>query len=105
MISESDIERRLRDRLHEYGFRVLKLYTPGNSGTMDRMILMPKYCPGPPKFVEIKRPGKKLRELQLAVAEDWRKRGCDIMEPCCSILDVERLCHKLIEAVKNAPFA
>lgn len=99
LINESDIEKRLVERLSDYGFKVLKLYTPGNTGTMDRMILRPRYSPGPPRFVELKRPGKKLRKLQAAIAIDWTARGCEVLKPCSTIADVEILCSYLIEEV------
>lgn len=99
MIHESDIERKLRERLSEYGFKVLKLYTPGNTGTMDRMILRPRYSPGPPLFVELKRPGKKLRPLQLAIGQDWKKRGCIVLTPITSIVECEQTCQVLIQLI------
>lgn len=99
VISESDIERTLRERLSEYGFKVLKLYTPGNTGTMDRMILRPKYSPGPPRFVELKRFGKKLRPLQVAIGQEWAERGCDVLKPICSPHDCEQTCATLIAEV------
>jgi hypothetical protein len=99
MINESIVERTLVDRLKEYGFKVLKLYTPGSMGTMDRMILRPVYSPGPPMFVELKRPKARLRRLQTEVAKDWRKRGAEVLEPCTTIGEVDQLCTNLISDV------
>jgi hypothetical protein len=101
MINESDIERTLKDRLNEHGFEVLKLRTPGTAGVMDRMILRPTYAPGPPMFVELKKPGKQLRPLQRAIAQEWRQRGCYVLQPCTSIQDVEQLCEILISEVSK----
>lgn len=97
---EHDLEERLRTRLSDYGFKVLKLTTPGNIGCMDRMVLMPRYSPGPPLFVEIKKPGKKLRPLQEAIAIDWRLRGCIVLRHCSTMEQIEQLCDRLIAAVK-----
>jgi hypothetical protein len=99
MILESEVERHLKQRLDAYGFKVLKLTTPGTQGVPDRMILRPRYSPGPPMFVELKRPGKKLRELQKRVGEDWLCRGCMVLVPCTSIGEVDQLCTMLIDMV------
>jgi hypothetical protein len=98
MILEADIERKLH-RLADYGFKVLKLYTPGTIGVMDRMILRPRYSPGPPMFVELKRPGKKLRPLQRATAKDWKHRGCIVLKPCSTPGEVDQLCTDLITMI------
>lgn len=97
---EAQVEARL-GRLKRYGFAVYKLRTPGNSGVMDRMILWPTYFPGPPIFVELKRPGKEPRPLQEAIANDWRKRGVDVREYCDTILKVTALVDKLVGKVEK----
>lgn len=99
MILEGRIETRLRERLIEYGFKVLKLYTPGHTGVMDRMILRPRYSPGPPMFLELKRPGKSLRRLQKAMEKDWTERGCIVLPMCDSLEKVDKLCDKLIQDI------
>lgn len=75
---ETAVEATLVRHLSNYGFKVLKLTTPGTMGVPDRMILMPVWSPGPPVFVECKAPGKGLRDLQAAVYADWQMRGADI---------------------------
>jgi len=100
MRNESDIERALKDRLEEHGFKVFKLYTPGNTGVMDRMILRPKYSPGPPMFVELKN-NKKLRPLQVARGMDWRDRGCVVLEPITTMTELEQRCILLIDMVQE----
>ena len=92
---EAPIEQHLRKRLEGRGFLVLKLKTPGRAGTMDRMILRPVYWPGPPMFVELKRPNAKPRKLQEMVAEAWRRRGCEVLEYCDTIAKVDALCDRL----------
>jgi hypothetical protein len=96
-INESVVERRLVDKLEDVGFMVLKLITPGYMGTMDRLILWPKYAPGLPMFLELKRPRAKLRPLQAARAADWQKRGAIVLRPCHTIEEVDQLCHDLIQ--------
>lgn len=92
---ESVVEDRLKV-LERHGFKVLKLRTPGYSGVMDRMILWPTYAPRPPSFVELKRPGKEPRPLQVAVANDWKRRGCDVREYCDTIDKVDALVARLL---------
>jgi hypothetical protein len=67
---------------------------------MDRMILWPKYHPGVPMFIELKRPGKKPRPKQAAIAEEWTQRGCIVLPYCDSLEGVERVCNDLIDQVK-----
>jgi hypothetical protein len=99
MYLETDIEKRLKHRLEDYGFKVLKLTTPGRIGVMDRIILRPKYSPGPPMFVELKQAKKRLRPLQEAIADDWAARGCIILPPCIGMEAVEKLADRLIREV------
>jgi hypothetical protein len=99
-VKENDLERTLRIRLEEYGFEVLKLRTPGYSGTMDRLILRPRYSPGAPMFLELKKDAK-LRALQEHVANDWATRGCIVLPFCKSLGEIDQLCSKLIKLVFN----
>jgi hypothetical protein len=80
-MKEAPVEQRLVDKLTGNGFKVLKLTTPGTAGSMDRLVLRPKWSPGAPWFVECKRPGKHERRLQEVVRDDWRARGCNVW-PC-----------------------
>lgn len=95
-MKEKPVEDRLK-RLKSYGFDVYKLRTPGRSGVMDRMILWPKYAPGPPVVVEFKRPGEKPRPLQDAVANDWIARGVDVRPYCDTYEKVDALINDLVE--------
>lgn len=94
---ETVIERQLKSKLESRGFKVLKLYTPGETGAMDRIILRPKYWPGEPMFVELKRPGKHPRPLQEAKAADWRARGVKVLAPINSLEKVNELVDMLFE--------
>lgn len=98
---EAAVEAKL-GRLEQYGFEVFKLRTPGKNGAMDRLILWPTWSPAPPAFVEMKRPGKSERPLQIARRDNWRARGCDVRDACDTIEDVVELCDDLLlEAVCN----
>lgn len=72
---EAPVEQRLKIGLESFGFKVLKLITPGTSGTPDRLILRPKWSPGAPWVVEVKRPGKHEARLQEAIRDEWLSRG------------------------------
>lgn len=93
---ESVVESHLKRSLEKHGFKVLKLTCPGTSGVMDRIILRPKYQPGPPIFVECKRPGKDLRPLQAAVGNDWRARGADVRTRVTTIEEVNTFVLRLL---------
>lgn len=62
MLSEKQIEARLRKRVHEIGGAALKFVSPGNSGVPDRIVLLPG---GRLVFVELKKPGGELSPLQV----------------------------------------
>jgi hypothetical protein len=81
-MKEKPVEERLKARLERYGFKVLKLTTPGTNGVPDRMILRPTWSPGAPYFVEIKRPGEKERRLQEIIRDEWRARGLIVLDVC-----------------------
>lgn len=96
MILETDIEQYIRKTLEAKGFKVIKLVTPGTANVMDRMILRPRYWPGPPMFLEIKRGGKELRAAQAAIAKDWTRRGCHVMPAVRGMEDAKMFCSALI---------
>lgn len=95
-MKEAPVEDRLKTRLESYGFKVLKLVTPGHNGVMDRMILRPKWSPGAPWFVECKRPKKHERRLQEIVRDDMRARGCLVLDVCNSYGRVEEIVAELL---------
>lgn len=99
-MKEAVVEGRLK-RLERSGFKVLKLRTPGYNGAMDRLILWPTYAPRPPSFLELKRPGEEPRPLQVAVANEWRARGCDVREYCDTVEAVDTLINKLLGEVER----
>ncbi len=59
---EKIIERQLAAEVKNLGGLALKLMSPGFDGIPDRLVLLPK---GIIAFIELKRPGEKLRPLQV----------------------------------------
>ncbi len=59
---EKTIERQLAAEVRKNGGLALKFVSPGFDGIPDRLVLFPK---GIIAFVELKRPGEKLRPLQV----------------------------------------
>jgi hypothetical protein len=96
---ESTLERDFRIRLEDKGFMVLKLITPGRAGAMDRMILRPVYSPGEPMFVELKVNNQNPTTYQQAVAANWIKRGCVVLQPACGQKQVLDLADSLLKLV------
>ena len=98
---EAPVEKRLKDRLQGRGFQVLKLTTPGTAGTMDRLILRPLWSPGPPWFVEIKRPRKVERLLQEIVRNNWRLRGVLVLPVVDTYDAVDELCDHVLSVCEG----
>lgn len=72
---EKEVEKYLIRQVRKSGGLCLKFISPGWSGAPDRVCLWPK---GRVKFVEVKRPGAKLRPLQEIRAEELREMGFDV---------------------------
>lgn len=66
-ILEKELEKKFKASLEKLGCMVLKFTSPGNAGVPDRLVLVPG---GGVWFVELKKPGGKLRPLQ----EIWKDR-------------------------------
>lgn len=96
-MKEAPVEGRLRTKLESRGFKVLKLVTPGNTGTPDRMILRPTWSPGPPWFVELKRPGKEPTRQQELIAQNWICRGAKVLPFIDSYERVDETVKYLLE--------
>lgn len=92
---EAAVEKRLTDKLTGRGFKVLKLTTPGTAGTPDRLILRPKWAPGPPWVIELKRPKKHEQRLQEIVRDDWRERGVLVLDMVNTYEQVDALVEQL----------
>lgn len=59
---ESDIEKKLKDKVKVAGGMAVKFVSPSFNGMPDRLVLLPG---GHLAFIELKAPGKKLRPLQV----------------------------------------
>lgn len=71
---ERDVEAHLLARCRQMGFMCLKFTSPGRAGVPDRVIITPQAT----VFVEVKRPGTKLRRLQQEVTEKMRRAGAEV---------------------------
>ena len=76
MKREKDIERRLITEVRKNGGLCLKFISPGWSGAPDRICLWPD---GEVVFVELKRPGGRVRPLQERRAEQLHKLGFEVL--------------------------
>lgn len=65
MAAEKVIEKYLREKVRSVGGRAYKFVSPGNRGVPDRLVLFPG---GKASFVELKAPGRKPTDLQVAQA-------------------------------------
>jgi len=64
MISERDIEQKLRKYAQSKNILFLKFTSPGHDGVPDRLCIGPT---GSIVFIEVKAPGKKVSPLQAAM--------------------------------------
>jgi hypothetical protein len=105
-MKEAPVEQRLKAKLEAHGFKVLKLVTPGTAGTMDRLILRPRWSPGPPWVIEAKRPRKSEERLQEIVRDDWRSRGVLVLDMVDTYEKVDALADRLVaQCVNEAPLS
>lgn len=74
-MKESEIEKRLRDRVKQMGGRAYKFVSPGNDGVPDRIIIMPGRQP---IFVELKTETGRLSALQKVQIERLKNLGQDV---------------------------
>jgi len=74
LILENKIERYLKDEIEKINGKTFKFSSPGNNGVPDRIILHQ----GNTYFVELKKPGEKLRPLQKAVKKRFNKLGFNV---------------------------
>lgn len=73
-IRERTVEQYLVTSCRPVGLLCLKFVSPGHDGVPDRIIIGPFGV----VFVEVKRPGGRLRPLQRAVIAKMRNHGADV---------------------------
>lgn len=98
---ESDIESKLRKRIHTlgHGVKCLKFTSPGFTGVPDRIILLPG---AHVIFVELKKPGKKERKRQEYVQGLLRKLGFEVYSSVRSTEQIDAIvsrCKEVLELV------
>lgn len=93
MLSEKQVETRLRQRVKELGGKALKFVSPGCSGVPDRLVFLPG---GKIILVELKAPGKKLSPLQ----EKMRKFFIDLGFKYY-VIDCYEKVDELVQEVQN----
>ncbi len=88
---EKEIEKNLRIAVVKIGGLALKFVSPGMAGVPDRLVLLPT---GRIFFVELKRPGGKMRALQLKRKAQFEALGFKVV--CIdSIEAVGRFTHEI----------
>lgn len=75
-MKESQIEKKLKDRIEAIGGKCMKFISPGMSGMPDRICLFPG---GRVVFVETKAPGGKPRPLQRKRHQELQKLGFKVL--------------------------
>lgn len=93
MLSEKQVESRLKVRVKELGGKALKFVSPGCSGVPDRLVFLPG---GKLILVELKAPGKNLSPLQ----EKMRKFFIDLGFKYY-VIDCYEKVEELVQEVQN----
>ena len=75
MTLEKEIEIIVVNRAEKMGFIVLKLNNPWSKGWPDRLFISPQ---GKHIYIEFKRPGGRVRKLQLKRHKQLRKNRCAV---------------------------
>jgi hypothetical protein len=92
-LKESQIEKRLRDKVKALGGKAYKFVSPGNNGVPDRLLCLPK---GRAFFVETKRPGEKPTVQQRNKHREFRALGFLVFGCIDSIEDVDKVIEVLM---------
>ena len=74
MFLESEIEKKMKEKILKKGGLFFKFVSPGNDGVPDRIVITPK---GRIIFVEMKEDKGRLSPIQKYQIERIRKCGCD----------------------------
>jgi hypothetical protein len=93
-LREKTIEKQLSKAVNHTGGLALKFISPGFDGVPDRLVLLPK---GIIAFVELKRPGEKLRPLQVK-----RKRQLEALGFLVYCIDSVEEIGGVLDEIKNS---
>lgn len=85
---ETQIEKKLKNKIEAMGGKCLKFISPGMSGVPDRICLFPG---GEVVFVETKAPGKRLRPLQKKRHKELQQLGFKVL-----VVDSEKQIEKMM---------
>ncbi len=78
-MTEKDLENKLMQSVRKAGGRAYKFISPGNSGVPDRLVVL---SDRPVIFIEMKRKGGRLTQLQKIQIERLRDLGQDVRVIC-----------------------
>jgi hypothetical protein len=92
-INERELERKLVSKIKSMGGMCPKFVSPGLDGMPDRLVLLPD---GKFSFVEVKKPGKVPRKLQLKRHEQLRRLGFKVF-----VLDDAKQIQPIITATEG----
>lgn len=92
-MKESQIEKKLKDRVEAIGGKCMKFVSPGMSGVPDRICLFPG---GRVIFIETKAPGGRLRPLQRKRHQELRKLGFKVL-----VIDSEEKVNRIGQEVQR----
>lgn len=99
-ILERDVEKKFREGMESLGCMVFKFVSPGKAGVPDRLVVMPG---GRCLFVELKRPGGKLRPLQTFWKTRLEAQGADYFV-VDSFEGVEQVMRAVVEESVVRPY-
>ena len=91
--SESQLERKLFERIKKMGGMALKFISPGRAGVPDRIILMPE---GKIYFVEMKSRRGEINPIQEYVFEKFKNLGFEVR-----ILNSEEKIKNFLQEIYN----
>jgi len=92
-MNEKQVEQKLVKAVKAMGGICPKFISPGTDGMPDRIMLLPN---GKIRFVEVKAPGKKPRQLQVVRHEQLEALGFPV-----SVLDSPEQIPEIIREVQN----
>lgn len=94
---ESELEKKFCGLVKQAGGKAYKFVSPGSAGVPDRIVVLPGAKIG---FVELKRPGGQLRELQRVRCAELENLGC-----YTAVVDSEERAEEVISEIRRSPAA